>query len=177
MKWLTSANDKHKMQTLDISYYFINITFCGKSWPFLIHLSFFERSQNLIDLVGLNLSQVMSIPELNEYCKSESLRMFWIRSTTVGSSKGLAEDEKNRLVQSRGSPSICFLPAVFMVCNVIKVMDFKREFCHIKYGRRNRTSCTLTSRTVMYNPHINTKDMQEDLGVYEKEKNVKKTSQ
>ncbi len=29
----------------------------------------------------------------------------------------------------------------------------------------------------MYNPHINTKDMQEDLGVYEKEKNVKKTSQ
>lgn len=128
MKWLTSANDKHKMQTLDILYYFINITFCGKSWQFLIHFRFFERSQNLIDLVGLNLSQVMTIPELNEYCKSESLRMFWICSTTVSSSKGLAEDEKNRLVQSRGSPSIRFLPAVFMVCNVIKVMDFKREF-------------------------------------------------
>ncbi len=29
----------------------------------------------------------------------------------------------------------------------------------------------------MYNPHINTKAMQEDLGVYEKEKNVKITSQ
>ncbi len=87
----------------------------------------------------------------------------------MGSSRGLAEDEKNRLVQSRGSPSICFLPAGFMGCNVIKVMDL--------YGRRYRTSCTLTSRTVMYNPHINTKAMQEDLGVYEKEKNVKITSQ
>ncbi len=70
---LTTANYQHKMLSLDISYYFINITFCGK---ILIHLSFSERSQNLIDLVSLNLSQVMTIPELNEYCKPGSLRMF-----------------------------------------------------------------------------------------------------
>jgi len=31
-------------------------------------------------------------------------------------SQGLAKDEKNRLIQSRGSPSISFLLAVSMVC-------------------------------------------------------------
>jgi len=38
----------------------------------------------------------MAIPELNEHY-SESLGMLWKRSTTKGSSKGLAKHEKNRL--------------------------------------------------------------------------------
>lgn len=31
------------------------------------------------------------------------------------------------------------------------------------------------SKTVLYNPHINTEDILEDFGIYEKEQNVKKT--